>query len=114
MKLLVFILNNSDKLDKLIHEFAKNDLTGATVINSSGVARKILESNDETLSTIVGSLKMILNRKNVPNNTILMVVKEEKVNKVVEVIETVVGSLDEPGNGIVFTVPVDFVKGFKH
>ena len=114
MKLLVFILNKSEKLDGLVKEFAKHEFTGATVINSSGIARKILNSNDETLGNIVGSLKKILNPGNVPNNTILMVVNEERVNQVVEVIESVVGSLENPDTGIVFTLPVDFVKGMKH
>lgn len=114
MKLLVFILNKQEKLDKLVNEFAKHNLTGATVIKSSGVARKILESNDETLSNIVGSLKRLLGPDNVPNNTILMVVKDDKVQEIVQVIESVVGNLDNPDTGIVFTVPVDFVKGLKY
>ncbi|WP_129614241.1 P-II family nitrogen regulator [Acholeplasma hippikon] len=114
MKLLVFILNNTDKLDGLVKEFAKNELTGATIIKSSGVAQRLLDSNDETLSTIVGSLKKILSRENVPNNTILMVLKEERVSKVVEIIESVVGDLSNPNTGIVFTLPIDFVKGLKY
>jgi len=114
MKLLVFILTKTEKLDSLVKEFAKHELTGATVIKSSGIARKLLQSNDETLSNIVGSLRKILNLENVPNNTIFMVIKDEKVSEVTEVIESVVGSLEEPDNGIVFTLPVDFVKGMKH
>lgn len=43
-----------------------------------------------------------------------MVVKDEKVTEVIDVIESVVGSLEEPDNGLVFTLPVDFVKGMKH
>lgn len=100
MKLLVFILTKAHKIDRLVQEFAKHNLTGATIINSSGVARKLLQSSDETLSTIVGSLKRLLNPENVPNNTILMVVKDEKVTEVIDVIESVVGSLEEPDNGL--------------
>ncbi len=114
MKLLVFILNKSEKLDPLIQEFAKHNLTGATVINSSGIAHKLIASNDETLSNIVGSLRRILNPENTQNNTMFMVIKDEKVNEVIEIIESVVGNLNEPDSGIVFTLPVDFIKGMKH
>lgn len=113
-KLLVFILSNTSKLDSLVQEFGKNGLTGATVISSSGIAQRLMFSDDETLSNIFGSLKKILNRDNVPNNTILMVLKEERVSKVIEIIESVVGDLEEENTGILFTLPIDFVKGMKH
>ncbi|MFY9422594.1 MAG: P-II family nitrogen regulator [Bacilli bacterium] len=114
MKLLIFILTKTEKLDTLAKELAKHEFTGATVIKSWGIARRILQSNDETLSNIVGSLRKILNPENVPNNTVFMVVKDEKIPEAINVIESVVGSLDEPDNGLVFTLPVDFVKGMKH
>lgn len=114
MKLLIYILTKTDKLDKLVQEFAKHDFTGATVIKSWGVARKLMSSNDETLSNIVGSLRKILNPENVPSNTIFMVIKDEKISAAIDVIESIVGSLDEPDAGIVFTLPVDFVRGMKH
>ena len=77
MKLLIFILTKTEKLDTLAKELAKHEFTGATVIKSWGIARRILQSNDETLSNIVGSLRKILNPENVPNNTVFMVVKDE-------------------------------------
>lgn len=113
MKLLVYILPKNDKLDKLVQEFAKHNLTGATIINSWGIARKILSSNDETLGNIIGSLRKIIKSDNVSNNTIFMALKEENVPVAVEVIESVVGSLDEPDTGILFTLPIDFIKGMK-
>lgn len=114
MKLLVFILNKIEKLDQLVQEFAKHNITGATIINSSGLAHKIVDYNDETLSNIIGSLKKILNMNNRSNNTIFMVAKEERISEIIEIIESVVGSLDEPDTGLIFTLPIDFVKGMKH
>ena len=114
MKLLIFILNKIDNLDRLIKEFAKHGITGATVISSSGMAHELLKSNDETLSSIVGSLRKLLNPNDSQNKTIFMVVKEDKVHEIVEVIESVVGSLDQPDSGIIFTLPIDFIKGMKH
>ena len=45
------------------------------------------------------------------NNTILTVVKDEQVEAAVKIIERVVGDLSKPDSAIVFTVPVDFIKG---
>jgi hypothetical protein len=42
-----------------------------------------------------------------------MVLEDEKIIKVLEIIEFVIGSLNKPDTGIVFTVPVDFVKGIN-
>ena len=114
MKLLIFVLNKVDKLDKLLKEFAKHQITGATVINSQGMAHELLKSNDETLSGIVGSLRKLLNPNDSQNKTMFMVVKEERVLEIVEVIESVVGSLDQPDSGILFTLPIDFLRGMKH
>lgn len=114
MKLLIFVLNKIDKLDRLLKEFAKHDITGATVISSAGMAHELLKSNDETLSRIVGSLRKLLNPEDTQNKTIFMAIKEEKVNEVIEVIESVIGGLDQPNSGILFTLPIDFIKGIKH
>jgi nitrogen regulatory protein PII len=114
MKLLIFVLNDVEKLDKLLKEFAKQSITGATVISSSGMVHELSKSNDETLASIVGSLRKLFNPNDTQNKTIFMAIKQEKVNDVVNIIESVVGSLDQPNSGIVFTLPIDFIRGMKH
>jgi len=113
LKLLVFILNKTDKLDRLLKELADEHLTGATVMNSSGMASSLVNSNDESLSNIFGSLRNMLRENKKENKTIMMVTKEENVSKIETVIERVVGSIDEPNTGILFTIPVDYLRGFK-
>ena len=114
MKLLIFILTKTEKLDTLAKELAKHEFTGATVIKSWGIARRILQSNDETLSNIARSLLKFLYPENAPNNTVFMVLKDEKIPEAINVSESVVGILDEPDNGLVFTLPLDFVIGMQH
>ena len=43
----------------------------------------------------------------------MMVIKDEEQDKVLECIEKVIGNLDKPDTGIIFTMPVDFVKGLN-
>lgn len=52
--LLVFILNDTEVLDRLLKELADEHLTGATVISSSGMASQLANSSDETFSSLFG------------------------------------------------------------
>lgn len=113
MKLLIFILNKTDKLDRLLKELADEHLTGATVFNSSGMASQLANSNDESLSNIFGSLRNLLKDTKKENKTIMMVTKDQNVPKIEAVIERVIGNIDEPNTGILFTLPVDYLRGFK-
>lgn len=108
MKLLVLILNEFGKLDELLLKLNDARISGATILNSSGMARTLVEIGDENL---FGSLRHLLDLDRNENRTILMVLDEEKVATTIALIESVVGNLDLPGTGILFTVPIDFVKG---
>ena len=114
MKLLIFILNKHEKLEKLLKRLAEEHLTGATVFDSSGMATRLVSSDDETFSNIFGSLRQLLKDTKKENKTIMMVTSEKNVARVEEIIEEVVGDLNEPNTGILFTVPVDYLRGFKH
>lgn len=113
MKLLIFILNKTEKLDRLLKELANAHLTGATVFNSSGMASQLSKTNDETLSTIFGSLRHLLKDNQKENKTIMMVVKEDRIADIERIINEVVGNITEPNTGILFTVPIDFIRGYK-
>ena len=41
----------------------------------------------------------------------MTVLKDEQVDEALAAIEETVGDLSKPDTGIVFTVPVDFIKG---
>lgn len=113
MKLLIFILNQTDKLDRLLKELADAHLTGATVFNSSGMASQLMANNDETLTHIFGSIRNLLKDSKRENKTIMMVTKEENISKIEAVIESVIGDINLPNTGILFTVPIDYLRGFK-
>jgi len=42
-----------------------------------------------------------------------MVTKDKNVARIEEVIARVVGDIELPNTGILFTVPVDYLRGFK-
>lgn len=111
MKLLIFVLHKVELLDKLLKNFALENVSGATIINTKGMVQKLLDDDDYD---IIGSFRHLINAKKGENKTIFMAVKDEKVEQVVGIIEATVGSLDEPGTGILFTTPIDYIRGYKH
>ena len=54
MKLLILVLNKVDKLDKLLKEFASQHVTGATIVNSRGMARELMNKDE---LNIIGSFR---------------------------------------------------------
>ena len=109
MKLIIFIMNRVEKLDKLIREFHQKGIKGATILSSTGMAQKLI-ANEET--AFIGSLKALFDNPRVESKVIMTVVKEDQKEIVYQAIEDIVGDLSLPNTGIVFTIDVDDVKGF--
>ncbi len=110
MKLLVFILNKIDALELFLCRLADAGIRGATILSSTGMARALYEFGDNSFS-FFSSLRSIIDPGNEENKTILTVVNEEQIQTVLDIIDEVVGDLSKPDTGIVFTLPLDMVKG---
>jgi len=111
MKLLFFVLSKVELLDRLLNALQNAGVRGGTILNSTGMARELLESEEVNF---LGSLRAILDPSRVQSKTLLFVLKEDMVDKVIETIVSVVGDMTAPDSGIIFTVPVDFTKGIKN
>lgn len=109
MKLLVFVLNKVSLLDKFLHNLLEKQIKGATIIESEGMARKLIEHEDFDL---FGSLRVLLDKPREDSRVIFIVLEEEKVKDVLDVIDKLI-DLEEPNSGIVFTLPLDYVKGYN-
>jgi hypothetical protein len=58
-----------------------------------------------------GSIRAFLNPERDDNRTVFMVLDDEKIKIVKQTVNDVVGSLDSPGTGIMFIIPVLDVEG---
>jgi len=47
------------------------------------------------------------------NKMILSVIKDEKEKPIIKLLKKILGNLNEPGTGIIFTIPLDKVEGLK-
>lgn len=110
MQLLIIVLNMTQCLEELLAALADAGITGATIINSTGMAHSLYE-HDEL--KFMASLRKVLNPDRAESKTIFMVLPEEKIPVVSEILNVVTGGLDQPDTGIMFTLPVNHLEGLK-
>ena len=110
MKLLIIVLNKIECLERLITAFGDNQIPGATIIDSRGMAQELESFSD---MDFMFSLRMLINPAHKENKTIFMVVPDEMVDKVSRIVNEVTGGLDQPDTGILFTVPIDHIEGLR-
>jgi len=72
MKLFVFILNRTEKLEALLAEFGRAGICGATVLKSMGMARVLADYDDEEVP-FLSSIRTVLHPEKEKNYTIFMV-----------------------------------------
>jgi nitrogen regulatory protein PII len=108
MKLLILILNKVEKLEEVLEGFLEVGVTGATLIDSVGMGHILSEE-----VPIFAGLRFMFAGAKPHNKTIISVIKNEKEEEILHLLNTILGDLYEPGTGIVFTIPLDRVEGLK-
>ena len=107
-KLVFIVLNRDEYLEEVLEGFVELDVRGATVIDSVGMGQLIAHA-----APVFGGISRLVTGARPYNKTIFTVVEAAKIEAIVKVYEQICGSLDDPGAGLIFTVPVDFVKGLS-
>jgi len=110
MKLVVYVMNNTSKLDLFLHELKEKHIKGATILNGTGMARKLIENDD---MDFIGSLKVLFDNPRIESRVILMALEENQVQDALDVVHQIAGDMSLPNTGIVFTVPIDYIDGLQ-
>ncbi len=108
MKLIIFVLNQEEHLEEILEAFLELGINGATILDSIGMGRILAHD-----IPIFAGFQNLLHDTRPGNKTILSVVPEKKIERIIQAVEQIIGSLDEPGNGLFISLPVDIVKGYK-
>jgi len=107
MKLLVFVLNKEELLDDVLAAYVEAGITGATVLDSEGMGRYLTYE-----VPLFADFKEFMKGNKPYNKTLLSVVSDEEVIPILKkLLDKITGGLKLPGNGILFTVPVDYAAG---
>ena len=111
MHALILVLNKTEYLEDILNKLMEIGVKGATILDSQGMGSKIL-SNDYSSSNLFGTLKTAFDREHPYNKTIFTVIEnEDLLHEAMKVIQEVSGGLSDPGEGLMFTVPVGHVMG---
>ncbi len=109
MQLLVLVLNKVEVLEELLAQLSAGGISGATILNSTGMATTLMNSEEEV--PLFGLLRKVLNPDRVESKTIFTVLKDEQVSTAKTIINEVTGGLQNPNTGILFSLPVNDVEG---
>ncbi len=110
MELLVLVIDRGDKLDSILSGFVEIGVTGATVIESQGMARQLSEAS--ATAPVFAGLQELLAGSRPHSTTVFSVIEtQEKLDAAVAMIQEKCGDMTNPGTGIVFTVPVSRAVG---
>ena len=106
MHLLIFILNKEEHLEEILEVFLELDIGGATIVDSMGMGRILAHD-----IPIFAGFRSLMQESRPGNKTILTVIDEKKIPRVIQGIEQICGPLDDAGTGALITVPIGFAKG---
>ncbi|NLM11180.1 MAG: hypothetical protein GX213_10500 [Clostridiaceae bacterium] len=109
MQLLLLVLNQVEKLEDLLMGFMDEGITGATIINSTGMIKELAGHMED--QPIFGSQWFNIDTDRKESKTIFMALSEKQVEKARKVIHQVIGDLSEPDTAVLFTIPLISSEG---
>lgn len=105
---VMLVFEDVGKLDAILEALCEVGVTGATIIESTGLHRRRTKRVHIALRFNFEHLGPLLERG---NTTLLTLVDESMVEPCVAAIERVLGSLDQPNTGVLAAWPVPVVRG---
>jgi len=111
MNVLFIVLNEVQYLDDILDSFVDIGVKGATILDSQGMGSAIAGGGRGS-QPLFGSIRLFLDDAKPYNKTIFTVIDDEEVlAKAVETVCNILGDIDKPGVGMMFTLPVNNVYG---
>ncbi len=113
MYVLFIVLNGGQFVREIVEQMKQMGVKGATIIDTMGSGRYQQSGFGEF--PLIGGLMNSLNIGIVQNKTIFSVMESrEQVDAVVDAVEELLGgNMEVPGTGIMFSFPVEVVRGGK-
>lgn len=113
MEILFIVLNDLTLLETIMEIFVKLNVRGATLLESEGMAKAILQN--EGLSFLLrGPFEKMLPKATSNSKTIFTVIQDEgTAKKVVEEIQNSLSKSESSTIGFMFTMPVSGIYPLK-
>lgn len=112
MFLILFVLNDAERLEEILDAWEKIGVPGVTILRSTGLGRRRQKPGIWDDLPLMPSLQSLLEHEELFSRTLFTVVSDEAmIQELVDAAENVVGSLDQPETGLVVVLPVSKVYG---
>ena len=109
MHMIMFVLDDPDKLDEVLEAWEAVGVTGATIFESTGIQRRRRQT--APIPARFG-FQQFPETFHQGQFTLFTIVRgEKKARDCIAAVEKVVGSLLEPNTGVLAAWPLDVVKG---
>lgn len=110
MQLLIFITNRTECINPILTDLFERKIGGATVVECEGMV-KALGGNDSEPPPMFGSLLLFLHTQHEEGKMLFTVLEDGDVETAKQIIRERSGGLEQPGSGVLFTVPVSSMEG---
>ena len=110
MQLLVHITNHTSTVNPIMSKLMEAGIHGGSIVDCEGMLAAMNEDSVDA-PAIFGGLRKFVNPDRENNKMIFLVLRDEDVNKAIDVIHEVAGDLKLPNTGILFVVPITRWEG---
>jgi nitrogen regulatory protein P-II 1 len=110
--MVVLVVNDVEQCPPILDAWEEAGVLGVTILASSGLGhiRKAALRDDVSL---LPNLEDLFNQEEVQHRTLFSVVEtQETVDKMVAIVDQIIGDLDNPNTGFLFVLPVLQAHGF--
>jgi len=112
MNVLFLVLNETEYLDEILDGFVEAGVKGATILDSQGMGSAL--ANGSRNEPFFGALRSFLDNAKPYNKTIFTVIEDEEIlENATKVVKEILGDMEKPGVGLMFTVPVGKIYGMR-
>lgn len=112
MQLLVHITNHDKSVNPIMEKMMEEGIHGASVVDCEGMLAAV-NADSVNAPAIFGGLRQFVNPDRPKNKMILVVLKDEEVEKAIRIIHAVSGDLKLPNTGVLFCLPVTRWEGIS-
>jgi nitrogen regulatory protein PII len=112
MYMILFVLNDPDRLEEVLTAWEEAGVGGITVLPSTGLGRIRQKEGLRDDVPLIPSLEDFYHHESDISHTLFTLVESEALaRKVLQATEAIVGNLEDPGNGILAVLPTVSVHG---
>ncbi len=109
MHMIMFVLDNPEKLDNILDAWEQIGIRGVTIVESTGIQR--LRKKRARIPMRFAIEPMVFGGEEGNLTLFTMVEGSEMVQRCLQTTEEIVGNLDKPDTGILAAWPLSTIKG---